>query len=117
MPQRATKTSFTKGKSGNPAGTKPLPPEIIAERREARELAQLHTQEAIETYLRWMRSNDAVASIQAADRIIDRGWGKVIERKEISGADGGAIKIEDNTPAIRVLLQAALPLTIEGEKE
>lgn len=48
---------------------------------------------------------------------LERLHGKVVEKKEISGADGGAIKIEDNTPSIRVLLTAALPPLLEGEKE
>lgn len=117
MPQRATKTSFTKGKSGNPAGKPPLSPEVIIERRDAREMARLYTQEAIENYAKWMRSSDPVISLQAGDRLIERGWGKVVEKKEITGAEGGAIRIEDNTPSIKILLQSALGPLIEGEKE
>lgn len=116
MPKRATSTSFQKGKSGNPLGGAVVPKAVLIERRDAREMAQLYTQEAIETYAKWMRSSDPLISMQAIDRIIDRGWGKVVEKKEISGADGGAIKIEDNTPSVRILLQQALGPLIEGEK-
>ena len=44
----------------------------------------------------------------AVQTVMDRTQGKAIERKELTGADGGKIQIEDSTPAIRVLLQAAI---------
>lgn len=52
--------------------------------------------------------------------VYDRHLGKAIERKELTGAGGGAIQIEDNTPSIRLLLQQALPqepVTIEVESD
>lgn len=51
--------------------------------------------------------------------VIERNIGKVVQVTEVQGKDGGAIQVEDNTPAIRILLQAALPkpVIIEGEIE
>jgi hypothetical protein len=44
----------------------------------------------------------------AVQTVMDRAYGKAVERKELSGPDGGKIPIEDSTPSIRLLLQQAL---------
>ena len=38
----------------------------------------------------------------AVQTVMDRSYGKVVERKELSGPDGGKIPIEDTTPSIRL---------------
>jgi hypothetical protein len=52
---------------------------------------------------------------------LNRAHGKVVERKELTGADGGKIQIEDSTPSIRLLLQqvleASAPKVIDVEKD
>ena len=52
--------------------------------------------------------------------VFDRTQGRVVERKELTGANGAAIQIEDSTPAIRLLLQQVMadeaPKVIEAEK-
>lgn len=116
MPQHATKTSFVKGKSGNLKGKPPLTEILKAEHIDARELCRALTERAIKVYAEGLTHKDHNIRVLCADRIIDRGWGKVVEKKEITGAEGGAIKIEDNTPSVRILLQQALGPIIEGEK-
>ena len=60
---------FPKGTSGNPKGR-------LKEYQEVKAAAREHTVEAIETLAFWMRSNDPRASVLAADKLLDRGWGK-----------------------------------------
>lgn len=121
MPKHATSTSFQKGKSGNPAGP---PTKNVIERarstlQEFLPQAFGHLQAMFDAKIdREGHSEPDMATRERAMHIVfDRNLGKMVEKKEISGADGGAIKIEDNTPSIRLLLTAALPPLIEGEKE
>ena len=64
-------TPFEKGKSGNPGGR----PKVIGE---VRELAREHTQDAIDTLARIMKSTKAppAARVAAANSLLDRGYGK-----------------------------------------
>ncbi len=66
--------------------------------------------EALDVFIRNINNKDYAIASDAARELINRGWGKVVERKELTGEGGGAIKIEDNTPSIRVLLQQVLTL-------
>lgn len=67
---------FAKGKSGNPGGRPKLAPEI-------KEAARAYTVEAIETLAKVMRSGDtSQARAMAADRLLDRGWGKATQHIE-----------------------------------
>jgi Family of unknown function (DUF5681) len=60
---------FPKGSSGNPKGRP-------KEYEDVKAAARKHTVEAIDTLAYWMRSNDPRASVVAADKLLDRGWGK-----------------------------------------
>lgn len=58
----------------------------------------------------------------AIQTVMDRTQGKAVERKELTGANGAAIQIEDSTPAIRLLLQQVIEhetkvLDVKGESD
>lgn len=116
MPQHATKTSWKKGKSPNPAGRPPMSPEKYDFKLALERMMPLASQRLREM----LESDDFEKHKFAIPIVYDRYLGKAIERKELTGAGGGAIQIEDNTPSIRLLLQQALPAeeptkTIDGE--
>lgn len=113
MPQRATSTSFKKGQVANPNGRPRLEVVEYAKTR----LAEL-TPAALDHLQRMLGATivDDDGNDTPDDAMRERGMliclervlGKAVERKELSGADGGKIQIEDSTPTIRLLLQQAL---------
>lgn len=62
---------FVKGKTGNPGGRPKIPEDV-------REMARALTPEAIQTMAEVMRdtSQPGSARVMAADKIVDRGYGK-----------------------------------------
>jgi hypothetical protein len=54
-------------------------PIYILENNEVRSLSRQRTKEAIERLTFWMRSDNARASVAAANALLDRGWGKPAE--------------------------------------
>lgn len=77
---------FEPGKSGNPGG-RPKAVEGV------KELARLHTENAIAALVRVIEDKKAnpSARVSAAVAILDRGWGKPVQ--SVAGADGeGAIE-------------------------
>jgi len=78
QPGGVTGRGFMPGQSGNPGGRS-------AGQRELRDAAREHTEEAVETLVRWMRSNDATASVQAAKVLLERGWGRPPQPLQHSG--------------------------------
>jgi hypothetical protein len=77
---------FKKGQSGNPSGRPKEDPEL-------RQMARGHTQEAIETAVKWMRSENPKASLQAIQIILDRGHGKPLQAHEINDRDDGPVQV------------------------
>ena len=68
---KANRTSFKPGECGNPGGR----PKVV---REVRELAQTHTEAAVNTLVSIMKdeSQPAAARVHAADIILNRGHGR-----------------------------------------
>jgi hypothetical protein len=82
-PQQQTATKqrgrpFKKGQTGNPNGRPRKTPEIV----EVETLAQTYTAEAVERLAFWMRSDNAKASVSAANTLIERGHGKARQQIE-----------------------------------
>lgn len=70
--RRGAGRPFQAGQSGNPGGR---PKEL----GDVKALARAHTVEAIEKLVEWMRSDNAKASVTAANGLLDRGWGKAAQ--------------------------------------
>ena len=71
---------WQKGQSGNPGGRPKIAAEVKAE-------AQKYTAEAVETLVRWMRSDDPQASIRAATALLDRGCGRPEQAVALTGTE------------------------------
>jgi len=99
MAQRGGKrsTSFKPGHSGNPKGRPKADPEV-------KDLAKAHTVEAIETAVRWMRSDNPTASTKAIEIILERGHGKAKQVNEHTGPDGGPIEVTDGRERLAHLI-------------
>lgn len=78
---------FQPGQSGNPAGRRPD--------GALRELARAHTEEAVATLASIMADAGAPPSarVQAAQALLDRGWGRAPQSLEVTGAEGGPVKV------------------------
>jgi hypothetical protein len=72
---------FEKGKSGNPGGRPKEDPEVKI-------LARQHSKDAVERLVYWMHSENAKASVSAAQAILDRAWGKPSQSVDLGTKDG-----------------------------
>jgi hypothetical protein len=78
---------FAKGTSGNPGGRP-------KENERVKLLAQAHTEAAIATLAKWMRSKQGKVAVAAANSLLDRGWGKPVQA--ITGEGGGPLDVNVN---------------------
>jgi hypothetical protein len=77
---------FPKGSSGNPKGRP-------KEHEDVKLAARTYTRESIERLAFWMRSDDPRASVMAADKLLDRGWGRPTLDREGNRTGGGDASI------------------------
>ena len=85
MRRTIPRTAFRKGQSGNPGGR---PKEIEG----VRELARKHTEEAINTLVKMLRSRNDRVRVAAAEALLDRGWGRSNQDMEVSGSDSSDLQ-------------------------
>ena len=86
------------GQSGNPGGR----PRVVAD---IRALAQAEGDACIAALKRVMDDpkSPAAAKVQAAQALLDRGYGRAIQRQELSGPDGAPIQVQqvpDDRPVL-----------------
>ena len=69
------------------SGRKPGTPNKVT--TDLKAVAQSYTQEALERLAHWMRSDNAPASVSAANHLLDRGYGK--PPQALTDAEGGPL--------------------------
>lgn len=74
---------FAKGASGNPSGRP-------KENKEIKELARKHAPEAFKKIISLMQGDDAKISLQAAQEVLNRAYGKPAQSVDVSD-EGGTI--------------------------
>lgn len=76
---------WVKGQSGNPAGRAKYPIE------ELKAEARIHTAAALQVLVKALKHKSVQARIMAADKLLDRGWGKAVG--DLDGMGGANIRI------------------------
>lgn len=69
---------WKKGESGNPGGRKKIDNPVRA-------LAREHTELAVTTLVGLCRVSDYKVNLDAANSLLDRGWGKPVQSMEVDG--------------------------------
>lgn len=108
---RAPNGYWIKGQSGNPSGRRPIPHNVV-------ELAQSKTTLAINTLAEVCQNKkaNAGARVMAASVLLDRAWGKAIQRSETKSLNVNLSELTDGQ--LLAMLQelhpgAALPAPLE----
>ena len=93
---------FQKGKSGNPSGR----PSVIVDGVNIAELARERGQKAIETLTAIMLNEElpTAARVKAAESLLDRGFGKPLQKAELTGAEGKDLMPTNTAEAARELV-------------
>ncbi len=91
--RRATRTSFQPGQSGNPSGRPKLTPEERAEELAFGAACRGKTAEALKTIFLLMKKADKDSvKLAAAQFILERGWGKAVQRNVHGGISEAPIE-------------------------
>lgn len=75
-----TATTWAKGQSGNPGGRSPR---VGPNGETVAELARTHTKEAIDALVRVVKNDSHPQQVNAANALLDRGWGKPKESMDL----------------------------------
>ena len=89
---RTSAGRFTKGKSGNPGGRKPIPQEF-------KELAEKYSVTALQKVIEIMQdeSNKTADRLRAIEIVLDRGIGKPLQQMDIT-SDNEPLQVIFNIP-------------------
>lgn len=79
---------FQKGQSGNPSGR----PKVVGA---LKELARVHTEAALDTLVKGLKSESEMARLTAANSILDRGYGKASQHIELDAGDELTRRLND----------------------
>lgn len=101
--KHASPTSWQKGKSGNPGGRSPR---VGPNGETLSKLARAHTAEALATLVEVCngKMNEPRDRVQAANAILDRGWGKPKESVDVDAKVEGT-----GVPVIQIVRYADTP--------
>lgn len=95
-------TKFQKGISGNPNGRPKLDVNV-------REIARQHGEEAILKLVSLLNSKDEKVVLAAAEKILDRGFGKPAQTHEVGGAADNPVIVQHGlSPEAAALVEETL---------
>ncbi len=112
---RGGNPNWAPGRSGNPGGRLKKSPEL----RRIEDLAREHSDEAILALVDEAKNGKGAPRVSAATAILDRGWGKPIERQESGEPGAFSDSIEDiearvRERSVRLGLAKVIPLKAAG---
>jgi hypothetical protein len=86
--------AFKPGESGNPGGK-------AKKSNRAAGMAREHTEKAIQVYIASLASEDERIRLDAATKLLERGWGKAQEYVEVSGDEENPITTKITVELVR----------------